>query len=159
MLLFEGTFTSFFKGKKSKRCHKTVESRFFLLFIPVTNGSGSRRPKNTWIRWIRIRIRNTATYPVNLNKTVLKKLVLFFACSHLSSFRCLLDALTTRLDLIHYNCCLLPTWAVSVGVGGGGGGGRSPGTAAQHALQLHPIQPPQLYKCLISVVDQDSVGP
>jgi hypothetical protein len=30
--------------------------------IPLTNGygSGSRRPKNTWIRWIRIRIRNTA---------------------------------------------------------------------------------------------------
>ncbi len=27
--------------------------------IPLTNGSGSRRPKNTWIRWIRIRIRNT----------------------------------------------------------------------------------------------------
>ncbi len=28
--------------------------------IPVTSGSGSgsRRPKNTWIRWIRIRIRN-----------------------------------------------------------------------------------------------------
>ncbi len=23
---------------------------------PLTNGSGSRRPKNTWIRWIRIRI-------------------------------------------------------------------------------------------------------
>ncbi len=29
--------------------------------IPLTNGSGSRRPKNMWIRWIeiRIRIRNT----------------------------------------------------------------------------------------------------
>ncbi len=26
--------------------------------IPLTNGSGSGRPKNTWIRWIRIR--NTA---------------------------------------------------------------------------------------------------
>jgi hypothetical protein len=25
--------------------------------IPLANGSGSRRPKNTWIRWIRIRIR------------------------------------------------------------------------------------------------------
>ncbi len=25
----------------------------------LTNGSGSGRPKNTWIRWIRIRIRNT----------------------------------------------------------------------------------------------------
>jgi hypothetical protein len=30
--------------------------------IPLTNESGSRsrRPKNTWIRWIQIRIRNTA---------------------------------------------------------------------------------------------------
>jgi len=30
--------------------------------IPLTSGSGSGRPKNTWIRWIRIRIRNTAIY-------------------------------------------------------------------------------------------------
>ncbi len=48
LLLFEGTFTSFFKDKE--------ESRFFLLFlsddrririrsVPLTNGSGSRRPK------------------------------------------------------------------------------------------------------------------
>jgi hypothetical protein len=31
----------------------------------MIEGSGSRRPKNTWIRWIRIRIRirNTASYP------------------------------------------------------------------------------------------------
>jgi hypothetical protein len=36
--------------------------------IPLTNGSGSGRPKNTWIRWIRIRIRNTAIYStVGLN--------------------------------------------------------------------------------------------
>ncbi len=27
--------------------------------IPLTSGSGSGRPKNMWIRWIRIRIRNT----------------------------------------------------------------------------------------------------
>ncbi len=27
--------------------------------IPLTRGSGSGRPKNTWIRWIRIRIRNS----------------------------------------------------------------------------------------------------
>jgi hypothetical protein len=66
LLLFEGTFTSLFKDKKSKRSHKT-ESTFFFPFclmiegsgsIPLTNGSGSgsRRPKN-----IRIRIRNTAS--------------------------------------------------------------------------------------------------
>jgi hypothetical protein len=32
--------------------------------IALTNGSGSRRPKNMWIRWIRIRIRirNTVAY-------------------------------------------------------------------------------------------------
>ncbi len=30
MLLFEGTFTSFFKDKKSKRSHETVESKGFL---------------------------------------------------------------------------------------------------------------------------------
>jgi hypothetical protein len=31
---------------------------------PLTNGSGSGKPKNMWIRWIRIRIRtrNTGTY-------------------------------------------------------------------------------------------------
>ncbi len=28
-------------------------------FIPLTSGSGSGRPQNMWIRWIRIRIRNT----------------------------------------------------------------------------------------------------
>ncbi len=65
-LLFEGTFTSFFKGKKVKK--KSQNSRnegfpdYFCLMIegsrpgsgsiPLTNGSGSgtRRPKNTWIR-------------------------------------------------------------------------------------------------------------
>jgi hypothetical protein len=30
ILLFEGIFTSFFKGKKSKRSHKTVEIKVFL---------------------------------------------------------------------------------------------------------------------------------
>jgi hypothetical protein len=30
LLLFEATFTSFFKGKKSKRSHKTVEIKVFL---------------------------------------------------------------------------------------------------------------------------------
>jgi hypothetical protein len=30
ILLFEGTFTSFFKGKKSKRSQKTVEIKVFL---------------------------------------------------------------------------------------------------------------------------------
>jgi hypothetical protein len=30
ILLFEGTFTSFFKDEKSKRSHKTVEIKVFL---------------------------------------------------------------------------------------------------------------------------------
>ena len=30
LLLFEGTFTSFFKDKKSKRSHKSVEIKVFL---------------------------------------------------------------------------------------------------------------------------------
>jgi hypothetical protein len=30
LLLFEGTFTSFFKSKRSKRSHKTVEIKVFL---------------------------------------------------------------------------------------------------------------------------------
>ncbi len=77
LLRFEGTFTSFFKDKKSKGVTNYKQSRFFLLFlhddrrirsrirspsgsIHLTSGSGSRswRPKNMWIWWIRIR--NTA---------------------------------------------------------------------------------------------------
>ena len=71
-LLFEGTFTSFFKDKKSKRSHKTVGitvfSYYFCLLIkrsgsgsiPLTSGYGSGRPNNMWIRWIWIR--NTANF-------------------------------------------------------------------------------------------------
>ncbi len=71
-LLFEGTFTSFFKDKKSKS-HKIVGIHVFSYYfcmiiegsgsragsgsIPLTSGSGSGRPKNMLIRWIRIRIR------------------------------------------------------------------------------------------------------
>jgi hypothetical protein len=51
LLLFEGTFTSFFKDKKSKKSHKHWESRVFLPFLladrriririhTLTNGSG-----------------------------------------------------------------------------------------------------------------------
>jgi hypothetical protein len=78
ILLFEGTYTSFSKIKSQKYVTKQLKSRFFLLYllmiegsgsragsgsgsIPLTNGSG--RPKNNWIRWIRIRIRNTFVIP------------------------------------------------------------------------------------------------
>jgi hypothetical protein len=63
LLHFEGTFTSFFKDKMSKRNHKTVGIKVFLIILldnrrmmegsgspPLTNGSGSGRPKNMWIR-------------------------------------------------------------------------------------------------------------
>jgi hypothetical protein len=43
LLLFEGIFTSFLKDKMSKRNHKTAGIK---VSIPLTNGSGSRRPKN-----------------------------------------------------------------------------------------------------------------
>jgi hypothetical protein len=62
LLLFEGTLTSFFKDKNSKRSHKAVGIKVFSYYfclviegsgagsgpIPLTNGSGSgsRRPKN-----------------------------------------------------------------------------------------------------------------
>jgi hypothetical protein len=72
LLLFKGTFTSFLKDKKSKRSQKTLGIKVFLLFLldersgskskPRNNGSGSGRPKNMWIRWIRIRIRNTKIF-------------------------------------------------------------------------------------------------
>jgi hypothetical protein len=66
LLLFEGTFTSFFKDKKFKRSQKTVGIKVFLLFCLMIEGSGSGSkhyesgwPKNMWIRWIGIQIRNT----------------------------------------------------------------------------------------------------
>jgi hypothetical protein len=33
IILFEGTFTSFFKDKQSKRSHKTVEIKVFLTIV------------------------------------------------------------------------------------------------------------------------------
>jgi hypothetical protein len=69
LLLFEGTFTKFFKDKKSKISHTIVRVRIKVLLddrrmiegsgsgsTPLTNGSrsGSVRPKNMWIR-VRIR--------------------------------------------------------------------------------------------------------
>jgi hypothetical protein len=35
ILLFEGTFMSFFKDKKSKRSHRTVEIKVFLAIIAL----------------------------------------------------------------------------------------------------------------------------
>jgi hypothetical protein len=52
LLLFEGTFTSFFKDKKSKRINKTVGIKFFFTIllddrrtrIPKTNGYDGSGP-------------------------------------------------------------------------------------------------------------------
>ncbi len=65
-LILDAPRTSFFKNKKSKRVTNSRNQGFFYYFcmmiegsgsgsIPLTNGSGSGRPKNKWIRWIRIR--------------------------------------------------------------------------------------------------------
>ncbi len=48
LLLFEGTFTSFFKDKKSKKSLSLMIEGSGSGSTPLTNGSGSRRPKNTW---------------------------------------------------------------------------------------------------------------
>jgi hypothetical protein len=45
ILIFEGTFTSFFKDKKSKISHKTLEIKVFLTFLLNGFGPVSRRPK------------------------------------------------------------------------------------------------------------------
>ncbi len=69
--VFEGTFTLFFKYKKSQRSHKTIEIKVFSYFCFLIEGSGSvqinygsgcgsRRHKNIWFRILmRMRIRNT----------------------------------------------------------------------------------------------------
>jgi hypothetical protein len=41
--------------------------------IPLTNGSGSGRPKNTWIRWIRIREAQKHVNPVDPDPETLEK--------------------------------------------------------------------------------------
>jgi hypothetical protein len=53
----------YFSKIKSQQCHKIVGFKvyYFCMIerygsIPLTSGSGSGRPKNTWIRWLRIRI-------------------------------------------------------------------------------------------------------
>ncbi len=52
ILLFEGTFTSFFKGKKSKRSHKTVEIKVFLTIL-LNDRRIRIRISDKWIRiWI-----------------------------------------------------------------------------------------------------------
>jgi hypothetical protein len=69
LLLFEDTFTSFFKDKKVitklQNSRNQDFSYYFCLMIEgsgyLTNGSGSRKPKNIRI----LRIRNTALYKPN----------------------------------------------------------------------------------------------
>jgi hypothetical protein len=56
LLLFKGIFTSFFKDKKVKKKSQNSRNHGFSYYSSlIIEGSGSRRPKNMWIRWIRIR--------------------------------------------------------------------------------------------------------
>ncbi len=83
ILLFEGTYFSKVKSQnKSQNSRNQGFSYYIFLIIegsgsraasgsgsiPLTNGSGSgsRRPKNVWIRWIRIR--NTGFINITLNR-------------------------------------------------------------------------------------------
>jgi hypothetical protein len=57
-------FIIYFQDANKKLIFKKSFPAYYFLSgsgsIPLTNRSGSRRLKNMWIRWIRIRIRNTA---------------------------------------------------------------------------------------------------
>ena len=72
ILLFDGTFKSFIKGIFAKRYKELYQD-------PMNDGSGSRRPKNTWIR--RIRIRNS----VLSTGWFLRKISFFFEMEFLNS--------------------------------------------------------------------------
>jgi hypothetical protein len=48
--------------------------------IPLTSGSGSGRPKNMWIRWIRIRISNTEVLNKFEKKFIFYKI--FYLCDN-----------------------------------------------------------------------------
>jgi hypothetical protein len=65
LLLFEGTFTSFLIDKKSKRSHKTVGIKVFLIFLFLLNDRRirilSRIHTSDW--WIRIREAQKQTDP------------------------------------------------------------------------------------------------
>jgi hypothetical protein len=51
VLLFEGTFTSFFKDKKVKKKSQSSRNQgFSCYFCMRIEGSGSGRPNNMWIR-------------------------------------------------------------------------------------------------------------
>ena len=61
LLLFKGTFTSFFTGKRSKRSHKTIWIKVFLLFL-----LDERRIRiHTSDKWIRIREAQKHVDPVD----------------------------------------------------------------------------------------------
>ncbi len=64
LFLFEGTFTLFFKKKVKKKSQNSRNQGFACYFclmiegsgsVPLSKGSGSRRPKSIRIRWFRIR--------------------------------------------------------------------------------------------------------
>jgi hypothetical protein len=80
---------NFSEIKSPKEATKWKESRFFLLFLPderrMIEGSGSGMLKNMWIRWIRIRIRNTdRMIYVALDKVKFHRLNLHATCYKVS---------------------------------------------------------------------------
>ncbi len=79
LLLFETTFTLFFEDKSHKEVRRSRNQGFSYYFclmiersgsgagsVPLTNGSGSGRPKNIRIIRLRILIRNTAKWIYSL---------------------------------------------------------------------------------------------
>jgi hypothetical protein len=56
-LVFEGTFTSFFKDKKSKKVTKTEGTKVFLLLLLDDRRIRIRSRIDTSDQWIRIRVR------------------------------------------------------------------------------------------------------
>ncbi len=90
--LFNVYLHLFSKIKSQKEVTKQQESRFFIFFCLMIEGSGSRRPKNIWIPRIRIRVR--------IRNTVLNSVELLpFLCYPKPSF---LDILRSPNSSIHY---------------------------------------------------------
>jgi hypothetical protein len=89
-LLFEGTFTSFFKDKKSKRSHKTVGIQVFLtIFVSCLQccGSGMFIPDPDFVQ--------------KSNKRGVKKFVLPFLSPQLSQKLCFFELVKKKFGLIY----------------------------------------------------------
>ncbi len=110
-LLFEAIFTPFFKDKKSRRSHKTIGIKVFLLFllynrkirkwsrrVPLTNGSRSRRLKTYGFYGSRSA---TLVPRVKLFSWYCSFLYFYFVHEVMHKY-----ALTLRCSLLSHNCDL-----------------------------------------------------